>query len=135
MKKIFLLILLLVVGFSNVNGQTYTGMAFYDNGEPKVIKTYKVSKDKIELVKEVGWHENGQKKAEETYNKDGELDGKLTRWYENGQKSKEGTYRDGLPDGFWTTWYDNGQKRSEGTYKGKKAISEKVWNKDGSVKE
>ena len=41
MKKIFLLILLLVVGFSNVNGQTYTGMEFDDNGKPKSIKTYK----------------------------------------------------------------------------------------------
>ena len=31
--------------------------------------------------------------------------------------------------------YENGQKKWEGTYKDGKLISEKNWNKDGSVKE
>jgi antitoxin component YwqK of YwqJK toxin-antitoxin module len=107
MKKIFLLILLLVVGFSNVNGQTYTGMAFYDNGKPEVIKTYKVSKDKIELVKEIGWHGNGQK-----------------RW--------EGTLKDGERHGKWTKWYKNGRKEREGTFKDGELISAECWDKDGN---
>ena len=49
MKHTLLIItaLMLVVGFSNA--QTHKGMEFYENGEPKSIKTYKVSKDKIEF--------------------------------------------------------------------------------------
>ncbi len=95
MKHTLLIItaLMLVVGFSNA--QTYQfAETFYDNGMPKVIKTFKESKDKIELVKRVSWYKNGQKREERTY-KDGKLDGLLTSWYENGQKSWEGTYKDG----------------------------------------
>ena len=88
MKKIFLLILLLVVGFSNVNGQTYTGMEFYDNGKPKSIKTYKMSKGRLVLANEIGWHENGQKEIEGKY-KDGEKDGRWTSWWQHGQKPKK----------------------------------------------
>ena len=62
------------------------------------------------------WHENGQKKEEETY-KDGKKDGLDTVWYENGQKSVEATYKDGKLDGLQTTWHVNGQKSEEATYK------------------
>jgi len=37
-------------------------------------------------------------------------------------------------DGLSTFWYKNGQKRFETTYKDGKIISQKSWNKDGSVK-
>jgi len=110
-----LLIVLLISGFCF--GQKYEGIDFYDNGKPKAIKTYKVSKNKIELIKTVKWHENGQKEDERTY-KNGELDGLRTSWYENGQKSAEGTFKNGEFDALWTSWDENGQKRSEGTYKG-----------------
>ena len=116
MKKIFLLILLLVVGFSNVNGQTYTGMEFDDNGKPKSIKTYKMSKGKLVLANEIGWHENGQKEIEGKY-KDGEKDGRWTSWYSNGNRKKEGTYKNGKKDGLWTGRRPNGPIAVERIYR------------------
>ena len=61
-----------------------------------------------DLVFEVEWYENGQKKSEVNYN-DGKRDGLETAWYENGQKKSESNWRDGL----WIKWYENGQKKSE----------------------
>ena len=108
MKNTLLIItaLMLVFGFSNVNGQTYTGLEFYESGEPKSIKTYKVSKDKIELVKESMWRENGQK------------------W-------NEGTYKDGKEDGKWKFWYENG-KSGEATFKDGEFITAECWDEDGN---
>ena len=100
-------------------GQTYDHIEFYDDGiSPKVIRTYKQSRNKLnDLVLETRWYENGQKQLEITA-KDGILDGKITKWHENGQKALEGTYKDGQQFGKYTRWYDNGQKKSEGTCKG-----------------
>ena len=126
MKKTLLIVLLLIVGFSNVNGQTYTGMEFYDNGKPKSIKTYKESKGKLELVKATVWYHNGQKKEERTY-KDGKRDGLRTYWYENGQKEIEANYKDGKANGKYTRWGANGNKKEEGTYKDGKEIDSKKY--------
>ena len=114
MKKTLLLILF-VTGFCF--GQTYDHIEFYDNGiSPKVIRTYKVSKGKIELFKKTEWYYDGQKAEEGTY-KDGKEDGLWTYWHENGQKHSEGNYKDGEKHGKWTRWNENGQKRYEGNYK------------------
>ena len=157
MKQTLLIItaLMLVVGFSKA--QTYQfAETYYDNGMPKVIKTFKESKGKLELVNENKWHENGQKRWEGTY-KNGEQDGVWTYWYENGQKSEEKTYKDGEEidstdweyysngqkkkeqtwkdgemDGKWTKWYENGQKRYEETYKDGKEIEWTWWDEDGN---
>jgi hypothetical protein len=60
---------MLVVGFSDA--QTYKGMRFNDDGS-KSFETYKESKGRLEFVKLVSWHSNGQKYLEETW-KDGKL--------------------------------------------------------------
>ena len=132
MKKTLLLILF-VTGFCF--GQTYDHIEFYDNGiSPKVIRTYKVSKGKIELFKKTEWYENGQKNGEGTF-KDGEKHGKWTRLHRNGKKWYDFTYKDGKEDGLHTNWHSNGKKRYEKTYKDGELISEKRWNEDGSLKE
>ncbi len=132
MKKT-LLIVLFITGFCF--GQTYElAEEFYSNGFPKVIKTYKVSKDKIELVKEIEWNKGGQKIEEGIY-KDGKEDGLWTYWHSNGKKLKEINFKNGKPHGKLTKWWSNGKKRYEETYKDGKFISEKRWNEDGSVKE
>ena len=89
---------------------------FYKNGIPKVTNTYKESREKLELVKQVSWYDNGQKKKEETY-KVGGKNGKWTEWHWNGQKRSETTYKDGKLNGLWKEWFDNGQQRTIGTFK------------------
>ncbi|MDP6134565.1 MAG: toxin-antitoxin system YwqK family antitoxin [Candidatus Marinimicrobia bacterium] len=129
MKKI-LLIVLFITGVCF--GQTHEfAEEFYKNGIPKVIKTYKESNDKYELVKFISLYENGQKEKENTY-KDGKLNGKWTEWHSNGQKSKEGTYKDGLNNGNWTEWYNNGQKKIEEAYKDGKLDGKTIrWYENG----
>ena len=155
MKKL-LLIILFITGVCF--GQTYQlAEEFYENGLPKAIKTYKVSKGKIELVKAITWHENGQKEKEGTY-KDGKKDGlwtewnwdgwKLgeetykdgkedlrlkTKWYEDGQKEEEGTYKDGKKDGLRTYWLPNGQKFREGTFKDGELLSYIAYLENGTI--
>ena len=64
MKKT-LLIVLFITGVCF--GQTYQlAEEFYENGLPKAIKTYKVSKGKIELFKKTEWYYDGQKAEEGT---------------------------------------------------------------------
>ena len=91
MKHTLLIItaLMLIVGFSNA--QTHKGMEFYENGEPKSIKTYKELNDKFELVKSISLYENGQKEEEGTY-KDGEKDGEWIYYNENGFIDKVDNY-------------------------------------------
>ena len=74
MKKTLLIILplLLIVGCSKVEGKSFNVVETYKNGNPKIVKTYKESNNKLELVKEIAWHDNGEKEEERTY-KDGEL--------------------------------------------------------------
>ena len=131
MKKTLLLILF-VTGFCF--GQTYDHIEFYDNGiSPKVIRTYKQSRNKLnDLVLETRWYENGQKQLEITA-KDGILDGKITKWHENGQKALEGTYKDGQQFGKYTRWYDNGQKKQEVTYENGESIDIKEFDEDGKL--
>ena len=84
------------------------------------------------------WYDNGQKIYEGNYKGldkwgDPQLDGLYTGWYDNGQKRSYGTYNVGEKDGKWTYWYKNGQKMDEEIYKDGELITEKKWNKDGSV--
>ena len=153
MKKTLLLITLFITGVCFA--QKYEGMEFYDDGKPKYIKFYKVSKDKIELVKEIEWNKGGQKIEEGIYKdgkedglwtywhsngkklkeinfKNGEPHGKLTKWWYNGKKRYEETYKDGKLDGLITRWYENGQKKEEETYKdGKRDGLHTTWYQDG----
>ena len=107
MKKTLLIITLFITGVCFA--QKYEGMEFYDNGQPKSIKTYKESNDKFELIKSISVYENGQKSSEKTY-MNGLRNGKWTYWYENGEKWKEGPFKDGKEDGLWTYWDNDGSK-------------------------
>ena len=123
MRKTLLIItaLMLVVGCSESDAQQkiITVTETYKDGDVSKISYHKITGNKIELVKEINWYENGQKWFEETW-KDGKPDGKWTYWYGNGQKREEGTYKDDKEDGLFTEWYENGQKIREVTYKNEK---------------
>jgi antitoxin component YwqK of YwqJK toxin-antitoxin module len=86
---------------------------WHENGQKKREETFKDGKE----ISKKSWeyYGNGQKKGEETYKND-KKDGKWTIWYENGQKWIEGTYEDGKKNGLWTYWYKSGDKVYEGSY-------------------
>ena len=164
MKHTLLIItaLMLVVGCSESDAQRSRNIIvsdvieYHDNeGIPKKIRVYDISRDKVALTyEEIKFYRNGQKREEGTF-KDGEKDGVWTEWYDNGQKEKEVTYKDGKQDGKWTgwnengekryegtskdgeldglstAWYDNGQKSGEATFKDGELISSKCWDQDG----
>jgi antitoxin component YwqK of YwqJK toxin-antitoxin module len=116
MRKTALIItaLMLIVGFSDA--QTYQfAETFYNDGLPKVIKTFKESKDKFELVKSISLYENGQKSSERTY------------------KGVDSSYGYPINHGKWTYWHSNGQKSREQTFKDGKLIKEAHWDEDGNV--
>ena len=111
MKHTLLIItaLMLIVGCSESDAQqkVITVTETYKDGDVSNISYHKITGNKIELVKEIKWHENGQ-------------------------KMKERTYKNGKLDGLWTSWYENGQKYSEATYKDGKQIDYKAWDEDGN---
>ena len=112
MKHTLLIItaLMLIVGCSESDAQqkVITVTETYNDGDVSKISYHKITGNKIELVKEIKWHENGQ-------------------------KYKEGTYKDGKEDGKWTEWYENGQKSVETTFKDGEFIKETYWDEDGNV--
>ena len=90
MKHTLLIItaLMLIVGCSESDAQqkVITVTETYGNAVPKIIKTYKESNDKFELVKWISLYENGQKEYERTY-KDGEVIS-IKRWNRDGTERK-----------------------------------------------
>ena len=104
MKRLLLIVLLLSVGFSQ---QLAKVVETYENGNIKSITSHKETRNRIEKVKEVKYHENGQKQYEGTF-KNGEQDGLFAEWYENGQKKYEWNYKNGKMTGLRTEWDKDG---------------------------
>jgi antitoxin component YwqK of YwqJK toxin-antitoxin module len=87
----------------------------YPDGSVKVEKFYIYNEGNKELVKEVQYFENKQRKMEGTYiNK--LRNGKWTAWYKNGKVWSEGFFKDGRSEGVRTVYYDNGVKYMVGSY-------------------
>ena len=81
------------------------------------------------------FHENGQKKSEETW-KDGKQHGLAHLYYENGQREQESNWKDGKGTGLITDWYEDGQKKAEGNWKdGKQEGPSAFWYENGQKKE
>ena len=59
------------------------------------------------------WYENGQLQ-EQTFYRNGKLEGECKSWYENGQLQVQAFYRDGKEEGERKLWYENGQLRGAG---------------------
>ena len=92
----------------------------YDNGVPKEIGTYKLSNDKLALVKKTYFYNNGQNK-EEGYYLIGKKHGIWNAWYKNGNKKSETTFLNGKSDGKSTVWSPDGKESFELIWKrGKK---------------
>ena len=107
------------------------------------------------LKHKVYFHNNGKRAEEYKYN-DGEKNGLLTKWYDNGNMKMEELYKNGVRQ-LKTTWYETMEIKEESSfdngiisysyiyekngdwkslhYKNGKIVTEKYFNKDGSVKE
>jgi antitoxin component YwqK of YwqJK toxin-antitoxin module len=86
------------------------------------------------IAKEVFYYQNGQKKLEGTYNKEGKKDGKWIYWREDGKLWSEGYFAEGKDDGLRKTWHENGQKHYQGKYdKGKRVGTWKFYDESGKL--
>ena len=88
---------------------------YYENGLPKDIRTYKQTRNRLELIKKTFFYESGQKEKEGSC-KYGKKDGKWTEWRLDGTRTVEGMFKDSEKHGQWTYWYRNGQKDRERSY-------------------
>ena len=64
---------------------------------------------------------------QETYDKNGQLNGPYNSYYENGNLKTEATYRNGKEDGPIRVYYENGQLWSESKYKNGVEVAPIKW--------
>lgn len=88
---------------------------YYENGVPKRENFYTLKGDNKEVVKEIQYFNNGQKKLVGHY-KNGKKDGKWTFWYVNGQKQSEGYFFENLKTGETLVYHENGKPFYKGSY-------------------
>ena len=87
----------------------------YKNGNPKVVKYYEKIDGKEQLIKEIIFYENQNKKIEGDY-KEGQRSGHWSAWYESGKLWSEGDYKDGKRNGSGMVYHENGKKYIESVY-------------------
>lgn len=105
----------------------------YPDGSPKVVKYYQEKNGIKELVKEIDYYPNKNKRLEGEYKKD-HRDGKWTYYYENGKLWSEGYFVNDINDGQRTTYFENGQIRYQGTYKSGDRIGKwQFYNEAGTL--
>ena len=115
MRKIFLFLISAVLLASCAKEYEEVVEDTYEDGSPKTVKVFEVNGDEKDLVKEIAYYENKQKRLEGEY-KDGQRNGFWQYWYENGNKWSEGYYIKGINDGKTATWHENGQQYYEGSF-------------------
>ncbi|MFU8844299.1 MAG: toxin-antitoxin system YwqK family antitoxin [Bacteroidales bacterium] len=104
----------------------------YPDGSAQLIKYYK-NEAMEELVKEVHYFENGEKRMEGAY-KNGERHGEWTAWYENGNIWSTGHYKLGKENGLKTVWHKNGVKYYEGEVVDDQRTGVwRFWNEQGEL--
>ena len=88
----------------------------YPDDTPKRAQYFSGEGADQQLVKEISYYEDGQKRVEGHFNADGLKDGKWIYWYPNGNKWSEGYFSEGLNHKKRTTYHENGEKHYEGKY-------------------
>ncbi len=105
----------------------------YQNGDPKLVKYYKIDGEIRKVVKEIAYYPNNQVRYKGEF-ADGKRHGKWIYYYESGNKWSEGYYNAGERDGQGLTWHENGQLYIEGYYNNGKRVREwKFWSKEGKL--
>ncbi|MBN2172629.1 MAG: hypothetical protein JW731_00765 [Bacteroidales bacterium] len=129
MKKLIYLYLLLFLLACVTKPVEFVEESF-DNGKPKTVRYYK-DDSKLEMVKEILYYENGNKRMEGSY-QNNERTGKWSYWYQDGTIWSEGVYKDGVENGLKTVYHENGQKYYEGLLvDGKRTGLWNFWDKNG----
>jgi len=96
----------------------------YPDGSPQLERFFKGEGSKKELVKEILYWPNKNKKIEGSY-QDSLREGKWTAWFENGIKWSEGNYSKGIDDGDKKVWRETGKLIYSGKFK--KGIKVGTW--------
>ena len=105
----------------------------FPDGSPQLERFYKETGSKKELVKEVLYWPNKNKKIEGSY-QDSLRDGHWMAWFENGNKWSEGNYIRGVEDGLKNVWYETGKLFYTGQFKqGKKVGVWKIYDEKGTL--
>ncbi|HNQ83033.1 MAG TPA: hypothetical protein PKM34_05270 [Bacteroidales bacterium] len=106
----------------------------YPGEKPKRVQYYTTDTDNKYKAKEVFYYENGQKKMEGEYNRDGKKHGKWFYWREDGKMWSEGYFYEGKDDRMRKTWHENGKKHYQGKYdKGVRVGKWKFWDESGKL--
>lgn len=80
----------------------------------------------------MGWHEDGLKKSNISWNQD-RLSGKYLIWYQNEKPQVTGQTLDGEMDGEWKEYYNNGQLQAHSLNDFGKCVFKKVWKINGEI--
>lgn len=115
MRKLFFLVIVILVSSCGPKLQEKTAET-YPDGKPKDVQYIAGEGDNSYVAREIFYYQNGQKKMEGSYNKEGKKNGKWIYWREDGKIWSEGYFKDGKDDGLRTTWHENGQKHYVGKY-------------------
>jgi len=103
----------------------------FDDGSPKKESYYTLKAENKEVIKEIQYYENGQKKYV-GYFKKGKKDGMWIFWFENGKKSSEGYFLEGLRTGAASVFHENGRIFYKGEYlEGQKNGKWEFYNEEG----
>ena len=106
----------------------------HEDGSAKRVQYFKGEGEDRFLRKDLFYYDNGQKRVEGEYNKDGKKDGKWTYWYEDGSKWSEGYFKNGLNHKKRTTWHESGEMHYTGTYEeGERVGVWKFFNEEGEL--
>ena len=116
MKYGFLLFIFLVPALEACRFEHKVVEEAFPDGSPKHVCIYRGKGQERQLIMEIFFYSNGQKRMEGSY-KDKKRDGMWTYWYENGNLWSQGTYANGQSEGKRTTYFENGKIRYEGSYK------------------
>lgn len=101
----------------------------YSDGSKQKELYYKISGKNRELIKEIKYYENSQKKYIGHF-KDDAKDGKWTFWYEDGKIWSEGYFTKGLRTGESKVYHENGEIFFLGKYQEGKKHSKWIFYDD-----
>lgn len=106
----------------------------YPDGKPKHVQYFTPGTEENYLAKEILYYENGQKKLNGHYNREGQKHGKWIYWREDGKKWSDGSFFEGKDDKLRQTWHENGARYYRGRYdKGTRVGVWKFWDENGKL--